>query len=137
MAQLGARFHGMEEVIGSIPIRSTNQFNNLDEFSTLMWSVCVIVCVIYPYFAAFERATIAERFASMRTCEYLSSIRQLTCPAIAMMVESAAPLSASDVIAQCRRSWNRNPCSPAFFVSDRHAVRQLLMCFVGSHPVRL
>ncbi len=24
MAQLGARFHGMEEVIGSIPIRSTN-----------------------------------------------------------------------------------------------------------------
>ena len=29
MAQLGARFHGMEEVIGSIPIRSTNQFNHL------------------------------------------------------------------------------------------------------------
>ena len=25
MAQLGARFHGMEEVIGSIPIRSTNK----------------------------------------------------------------------------------------------------------------
>jgi hypothetical protein len=29
VAQLGARFHGMEEVIGSIPIRSTNYFNNL------------------------------------------------------------------------------------------------------------
>jgi hypothetical protein len=29
VAQLGARFHGMEEVIGSIPIRSTNQPNNL------------------------------------------------------------------------------------------------------------
>ena len=29
VAQLGARFHGMEEVIGSIPIRSTNQTNNL------------------------------------------------------------------------------------------------------------
>ena len=29
MAQLGARFHGMEEVIGSIPIRSTNKPNNL------------------------------------------------------------------------------------------------------------
>ncbi len=29
VAQLGARFHGMEEVIGSIPIRSTNSFNNL------------------------------------------------------------------------------------------------------------
>ena len=27
VAQLGARFHGMEEVIGSIPIRSTNHFN--------------------------------------------------------------------------------------------------------------
>ena len=29
VAQLGARFHGMEEVIGSIPIRSTNQPTNL------------------------------------------------------------------------------------------------------------
>src|ERR1700722_11146199 len=29
VAQLGARFHGMEEVIGSIPIRSTNYFNHL------------------------------------------------------------------------------------------------------------
>ena len=29
VAQLGARFHGMEEVIGSIPIRSTNKSNNL------------------------------------------------------------------------------------------------------------
>jgi hypothetical protein len=28
VAQLGARFHGMEEVVGSIPTRSTN-FNNL------------------------------------------------------------------------------------------------------------
>ncbi len=26
MAQLGARFHGMEEVTGSIPVRSTNYF---------------------------------------------------------------------------------------------------------------
>ncbi len=26
MAQLGARFHGMEEVVGSIPTRSTNSF---------------------------------------------------------------------------------------------------------------
>ena len=26
MAQLGARFHGMEEVVGSIPTRSTNFF---------------------------------------------------------------------------------------------------------------
>ena len=27
VAQLGARFHGMEEVVGSIPTRSTNFFN--------------------------------------------------------------------------------------------------------------
>src|ERR1700682_3569089 len=35
VAQLGARFHGMEEVIGSIPIRSTNYFNNLDDLAIL------------------------------------------------------------------------------------------------------
>ncbi len=29
MAQLGARFHGMEEVEGSSPSRSTNLFNDL------------------------------------------------------------------------------------------------------------
>jgi hypothetical protein len=28
VAQLGARFHGMEEVIGSIPIRSTNYLHH-------------------------------------------------------------------------------------------------------------
>src|SRR5271165_4803028 len=50
----------------------------------------------------------------MRTWLYRSSIRLLTCPAIAMMVESDVPSSASWVIAQCRRSWNRNPGSPAF-----------------------
>ena len=30
VAQLGARFHGMEEVVGSIPTRSTNSYRNLD-----------------------------------------------------------------------------------------------------------
>jgi hypothetical protein len=28
VAQLGARFHGMEEVVGSIPTRSTNSYHN-------------------------------------------------------------------------------------------------------------
>ena len=37
VAQLGARFHGMEEVIGSIPIRSTNYFNNLAEPPPRAW----------------------------------------------------------------------------------------------------
>ena len=32
VAQLGARFHGMEEVIGSIPIRSTN--NKIKDLKT-------------------------------------------------------------------------------------------------------
>ena len=40
VAQLGARFHGMEEVIGSIPIRSTKFFNNLDN-GTLLGIVIV------------------------------------------------------------------------------------------------
>jgi hypothetical protein len=31
VAQLGARFHGMEEVIGSIPIRSTKSNQQLSE----------------------------------------------------------------------------------------------------------
>src|SRR5258705_8753376 len=35
VAQLGARFHGMEEVVGSIPTRSTNSLNNLDQPSEL------------------------------------------------------------------------------------------------------
>ena len=37
MAQLGARFHGMEEVIGSIPIRSTKYLNNLAEPLPNVW----------------------------------------------------------------------------------------------------
>jgi len=36
-------FHGMEEVIGSIPIRSTNHPNNLDRASVHKLTVCVMV----------------------------------------------------------------------------------------------
>jgi hypothetical protein len=36
VAQLGARFHGMEEVVGSIPTRSTI-FNNLRILSLGVW----------------------------------------------------------------------------------------------------
>jgi hypothetical protein len=32
----------MEEVIGSIPIRSTNPFNNLDSASVQMLNVCLV-----------------------------------------------------------------------------------------------
>ena len=40
----------------------------------------------------------------MRTWLYRSSILLLTCPAIAIIVESDVPLSASWVMAQCQRS---------------------------------
>jgi hypothetical protein len=47
VAQLGARFHGMEEVIGSIPIRSTNQSNNLDRMNRT-GDLVVSSAVSYP-----------------------------------------------------------------------------------------
>src|SRR5512140_2304352 len=37
VAQLGARFHGMEEVIGSIPIRSTKSFVRLQLPRSWAW----------------------------------------------------------------------------------------------------
>ncbi len=37
VAQLGARFHGMEEVVGSIPTRSTNPANNLRGIPVLVY----------------------------------------------------------------------------------------------------
>jgi hypothetical protein len=74
VAQLGARFHGMEEVIGSIPIRSTNYFQQLRRCERSGHSSCVMVCVITPILLLFETASIAVRFASMRTWEYRSSI---------------------------------------------------------------
>ncbi len=43
VAQLGARFHGMEEVKGSNPFRSTNSFRltrNRYPFSSLTWKAC-------------------------------------------------------------------------------------------------
>ena len=49
VAQLGARFHGMEEVIGSIPIRSTNKPNNLADSQkkrdtlSIRWFSCRIL----------------------------------------------------------------------------------------------
>jgi hypothetical protein len=46
VAQLGARFHGMEEVVGSIPTRSTKSLNNLDRAGALSDAVCVAVCVV-------------------------------------------------------------------------------------------
>src|ERR1700719_361492 len=62
VAQLGARFHGMEEVVGSIPTRSTNSLNNLDGASARNGSDCVMSCVIPRRFGAhskgFHRCTL-------------------------------------------------------------------------------
>jgi hypothetical protein len=69
VAQLGARFHGMEEVIGSIPIRSTNYFNNLETPNRRKQNACVVVCVITRHTAAVVEVFIAVTLASMQTCE--------------------------------------------------------------------
>jgi hypothetical protein len=42
----------MEEVTGSIPVRSTNHFSNLDGASAHKRGACVVVCVITRHFAA-------------------------------------------------------------------------------------
>ena len=58
--------NGMEEVIGSIPIRSTNQFNNVDRTTTLRPVVCVIVFVIIHRSGAGARIALAEPTAANR-----------------------------------------------------------------------
>src|SRR5580704_8803630 len=62
VAQLGARFHGMEEVVGSIPTRSTKSLNNLNGATALSEAVCVVTCVVTPCSGApsegFHRATL-------------------------------------------------------------------------------
>jgi hypothetical protein len=51
----------MEEVVGSIPTRSTNQSNNLARANVQRQSVCVMVCVMIRRFGAcgkgFHRRT--------------------------------------------------------------------------------
>jgi hypothetical protein len=55
VAQLGARFHGMEEVVGSIPTRSTKSHNRLDGATARVHGVCVMVCVITRRFSAHSK----------------------------------------------------------------------------------
>jgi hypothetical protein len=45
VAQLGARFHGMEEVAGSIPARSTNLINGLGSIAACGLSLRVLTSV--------------------------------------------------------------------------------------------
>ncbi len=55
VAQLGARFHGMEEVVGSIPTRSTKALNPLDGAGGFSDGVCVAVCVVTPRSGAHSK----------------------------------------------------------------------------------
>ena len=41
VAQLGARFHGMEEVVGSIPTRSTKSLNKLERANGRSFGVVI------------------------------------------------------------------------------------------------
>src|ERR1035437_1714968 len=84
VAQLGARFHGMEEVAGSIPARSTNSLNKLDGAGACNHDVCVMVCVITCRFGACGKNFC---FDSIRRLHRFN-IRRLTCRVIATIVES-------------------------------------------------
>jgi hypothetical protein len=53
VAQLGARFHGMEEVVGSIPTRSTNHLNNL-KAPPLVGFVAFLSQILKPFRALAE-----------------------------------------------------------------------------------
>ena len=55
VAQLGARFHGMEEVVGSNPTRSTKFLNYLNRPSARRYDICVMSCVITRRFGAYRK----------------------------------------------------------------------------------
>jgi hypothetical protein len=86
VAQLGARFHGMEEVVGSIPTRSTNTFNSLQR-------------------AAKKRDTLSIRyFLTPRLPERLS-LCPVSDPAEHPRVGSE-PRAWRESEPSCRRSWS-------------------------------
>jgi hypothetical protein len=55
VAQLGARFHGMEEVVGSIPTRSTSKPNNIADSQknrdtlSIRWFLSCAFCSAFAY----------------------------------------------------------------------------------------
>ena len=59
VAQLGARFHGMEEVVGSIPTRSTIIFNGLASIAILIPKFLPVIsylrCLFLPVFYCTKR----------------------------------------------------------------------------------
>jgi hypothetical protein len=71
VAQLGARFHGMEEVVGSIPTRSTKSLNKLSAMNCHRGEICVASCVITRCFGAhsecFHRVPLSIHRVSQQT----------------------------------------------------------------------
>jgi hypothetical protein len=68
----------MEEVVGSIPTRSTSSLNKLDGTSRHGR----LICVITRRFSACGKDSNAFRFASILTCEYRS--RHASRPLVAL-----------------------------------------------------
>jgi hypothetical protein len=100
--------NGMEEVIGSIPIRSTDQFNNLDRPTALRPVVCVIVFVIIHRSGAGARIALAEPIAANRTCEYFSALN------LRLKVKLSDGVAYDIFAAECDRDECRGHCSKIF-----------------------
>jgi hypothetical protein len=85
----------MEEVVGSNPTRSTNFLNNLYRASVRSSGICAMVCVITRCFGAQCEGfhCIPLRFHPDVAVPFQHATADV--PAIAMIVESDAPFSAS------------------------------------------
>jgi hypothetical protein len=75
VAQLGARFHGMEEVVGSIPTRSTKSLNGLAPIAILIPKFLPVIsylcCLFLPVFYCTNRdsnRSSAARLAGSCAC---------------------------------------------------------------------
>jgi hypothetical protein len=69
VAQLGARLDGIEEVVGSNPIGSTNSLSHLRADRSSAAPFCDAVCDATPRKVPPSSAATADRIASIRTCE--------------------------------------------------------------------
>jgi hypothetical protein len=70
VAQLGARFHGMEEVVGSNPTRSTKSHNYLGGRSPHNSAICVVTSVVTRgFFVLSAKSSIAVCLAFILTSE--------------------------------------------------------------------
>jgi hypothetical protein len=79
VAQLGARFHGMEEVIGSIPIRSTNQSSaepRSENFSPTLSALRPMSMIVRLGFFSGETSSLAMAPSGFVSLPFLSLRRK-------------------------------------------------------------